>query len=108
VQIANLNALECHAEIDVADLPLIKNKHDAVITCRAFRGSKLKATIDRVRSVSGAATLRPVDPRKPVDRTVATVVLKLDGLEAAKLLGASLPDSAAAVMGLQVDVEIPL
>lgn len=108
VQLANLNALECHAEVDVADLPLIKGKHDALITCRAFRGTKLKATVDRVRSVAGAATLRPVDPRKPVDRTVATVVLKLDGHEAAQLLGSALPDSASALMGLQVDVEIPL
>jgi len=108
VQIANLTALECHAEVDVADLPLIKGKHEAQITCRAFRGAKLKATIDRVRSVAGAATLRPVDPRRPVDRTVATVVLQLDGQEAAKHLGSAFPDSASALMGLQVDVEIPL
>ena len=52
--------------------------------------------------------ISPVDPRKPVDRTVATVVLKLDGREAAKLLGGALPDAASALMGLQVDVEIPL
>jgi HlyD family secretion protein len=108
VQLANLNNLECLAEVDVADLSLIKGKHEATITCRAFRGTKLKATIDRVRSVAGAATLRPVDPRKPVDRTVATVVLKLDGQQAAKLLGSAHPDSASALMGLQVDVEIPL
>src|SRR6185295_15762376 len=48
VQIANLNALECLAEVDVADLPLIKGKREASITCRAFRGNKLKASIDRV------------------------------------------------------------
>jgi ABC exporter DevB family membrane fusion protein len=108
VQLANLTALECHAEVDVADLPLIKGKREALITCRAFRGSKLKATIDRVRSVAGAATLRPVDPRNPIDRTVATVVLKLDGQQAAQLLGSAFPDSASALMGLQVDVEIPL
>lgn len=108
VQLANLNNLECLAEVDVADLPLIKGQREATITCRAFRGGKLTATIDRVRSVAGAATLRPVDPRKPIDRTVATVVLKLDGQQAAKLLGSAHPDSASALMGLQVDVEIPL
>jgi multidrug resistance efflux pump len=107
-QIANLNALECLAEVDVADLPLLKDKHDAFISCRAFRGTKIKATIERIRNVAGAATLRPVDPRKNVDRTVATVVLKIDAGEAAQLLGSTVKDAGSALMGLQVDVEIPL
>jgi ABC exporter DevB family membrane fusion protein len=108
LQIADLNALECLAEVDVADLPLLKDKHDALITCRAFHGTKIKASIERIRNVAGAATLRPVDPRKSVDRTVATVVLKLDATEAAKLIGGSVADAGTALMGLQVDVEIPL
>ena len=108
MQIANLEALECQAEVDVADLSLIKEKRDAFISCRAFRGTKIKASIERIRSVAGAATLRPVDPRKSVDRTVATVVLSMDAKEAAKLLGGSVEEAGPALMGLQVDVEIPL
>ena len=108
MQIANLDALECQAEVDVADLPLLKDKHNAFISCRAFRGTKIKASIERIRNVAGAASLRPVDPRKSVDRTVATVVLKVDAGEAAKLLGGSVQDAGSALMGLQVDVEIPL
>jgi HlyD family secretion protein len=108
MQIADLNSLECLAEVDVADLPLLQDKRDAFITCRAFRGAKIKATIERIRNVAGAATLRPVDPRRNVDRTVATVVLKVDAAEAAKLIGSSVRDAGTALMGLQVDVEIPL
>jgi ABC exporter DevB family membrane fusion protein len=108
MQIADLSALECLAEVDVADLPTLKDKRDAFITCRAFRGTKIKATIERIRNVAGAATLRPVDPRRTVDRTVTTVVLKVDAAEAAKLIGGSVQDAGTALMGLQVDVEIPL
>ena len=108
IQIANLSSLECQAEVDVADLPLLKDKHEAYISCRAFRGTKIKATIERIRNVAGAATLRPVDPRNSVDRTVATVILKLEAAEAVQLLGGSVPDAGTALMGLQVDVEIPL
>jgi ABC exporter DevB family membrane fusion protein len=108
LQLANLDELECHAEVDVADLPLLAGRREATLTCRAFRGAKLPATIERVRNVAGAATLRPVDPRRPVDRTVATVVLRVDGREAAKVLGSASSDAVSALMGLQVDVEIPL
>jgi ABC exporter DevB family membrane fusion protein len=108
MQIANLNSLECQAEVDVADLPLLKDKHEAYISCRAFRGTKIKASIERIRNVAGAATLRPVDPRNSVARTVATVILQLDAAEAVQLLGGSVPDAGTALMGLQVDVEIPL
>jgi ABC exporter DevB family membrane fusion protein len=108
MQIADLEALQCLAEVDVADLPILQDKRDAFITCRAFRGAKIKATIERIRNVAGAATLRPVDPRRTVDRTVATVVLKVDAAEAAKLIGGSVQDAGTALMGLQVDVEIPL
>jgi hypothetical protein len=39
---------------------------------------------------------------------VATVILQLDAAEAVQLLGGSVPDAGTALMGLQVDVEIPL
>jgi len=35
-------------------------------------------------------------------------VLKVDAAEAAKLIGSSVRDAGTALMGLQVDVEIPL
>ena len=108
MQLANLSSLECQAEVDVADLPLLKDKHEAFISCRAFRGTKIKASIERIRNVAGAATLRPVDPRNSVDRTVATVILQLDATEAMQLVGGSVPNAGTALMGLQVDVEIPL
>jgi HlyD family secretion protein len=108
MQMADLTALVCHAEIDVADIPLLKGKRGAFVTSRAFRSSKVKATIERIRNVAGAATLRPADPRKSVDRTVATVVLAVDAGEAAQLLGSETQDAGSALLGLQVDVEIPL
>jgi HlyD family secretion protein len=109
LQIADLHSLECHAEIDVADLPQLTTKREAFISCRAFQGRRVKATIERVRSVAGAATLRPVDPRKAVDRTVATVVLKLqDPQLAAELVGGPGDNTGPVLIGLQVDVEIPL
>lgn len=108
LQIANLKNLQCEAEVDVADVALLADKHEAFISSRAFRGTKIKATIERIRNVAGAATLRPVDPRKAVDRTVATVVLSVDAALATQLLGGSVADAGAALMGLQVDVEIPL
>ena len=107
LQIADLQSLQCQAEIDVADLPLLTGKREAFVSCRAFQGRRVKATIERVRSVAAAATLHPVDPRKAVDRTVATVVLKLqDPQLASDLIGG--PAEGTALIGLQVDVEIPL
>jgi HlyD family secretion protein len=108
LQIANLGSLVCLAEVDVADVPLVREKSEAIITCRAFRGQKLGGTVERIRNVAGAATLRPVDPRQPVDRTVTTVVIKVDAPEALRLLGGSAKEPGAAIVGLQVDVEIPL
>ena len=59
--------------------------------------------------MAGAATLRPVDPRKAVDRTVATLVLKLqDPQLAAELIGGPGENAGPVLIGLQVDVEIPL
>jgi multidrug resistance efflux pump len=107
-QIANLKTLECEAEVDVADVPLLRDRREAFLTSQAFRGARVPATIERIGNIVGAATLRPVDPRKAVDRTVATVVLNVDEAEARRLLGAGETGAGAAIMGLQVDVEIPL
>jgi ABC exporter DevB family membrane fusion protein len=108
LQLADLRDMVCLAEVDVADVPLLKDKREALITCRAFHGKKLRGTIERVRNLVGSATLRPADPRQSVDRSVTTVVLAIDAARAVEHLGGDSKDAAAALMGLQVDVEIPL
>jgi len=108
LQLANLKALVCLAEVDVADLPLLGEHREAMIGCRAFHGAKVKGTIQRIRNMAGAATLRPADPRKPVDRSVATVVLAMDADEALQVLGGQASSNGVALIGLQVEVEFPL
>lgn len=108
VQIANLKTLACEAEVDVADVPLLRDRREAFLSSQAFRGARVPATIERIGNIVGAATLRQVDPRKAVDRTVANIVLAVDAAEARRLLGAGDAGAGAALMGLQVDVEIPL
>lgn len=108
VQIADLTLLVCHAEVDVADVPLLQKQRKATISSRAFQGKQLSGTIERVKSVVGAAALRPLDPRKPVDRSVTTVILSIDSKDAMKHLGGEANSAAAALLGLQVEVEIPL
>jgi hypothetical protein len=89
---------------------LLGDRREAFLTSQAFRGARVPATIERVGNVVGAATLRPVDPRKAVDRTVALVVLSVDAAEARRLLGTGTgaAGTGSVLMGLQVDVEIPL
>jgi HlyD family secretion protein len=108
LQIADLSDMVCNAEIDVADVPLLKDKTEASITCRAFHGKKLIGTIERVRNLVELARLRPTDPRQPVDRSVTTVVIGINAAQAMEHLGGSAKDAATALVGLQVDVEIPL
>lgn len=107
LELANLKTLCCEAEIDVADVPLVRDRREAFLTSQAFRGARVAATIERIGNTVGAATLRPVDPRKAVDRTVATVVLAVDAGEARRLVGTG-GANGTVLMGLQVDVEIPL
>ena len=45
VQIANLSTLECLAEVDVADLPRLQGKQEALISCRAFRGPEERCAV---------------------------------------------------------------
>lgn len=113
VQLADLDNMVCSAEVDVADLnhlPL-PNKEGrggevkATLSSRAFGGKTLSAgPILNVRNLVGSAMLRPVDPRKTVDRSVAIVTLAIDGKEARELIGSGTPDAAVALVGLQVDV----
>ena len=108
LQIANLNDLVCNAEVEVADVPLLHDKRKAVITGRAFRDKQLEGKIERVRNLVNAARLRPIDPRTNVDRSVTTVVIGIDANDARQSLGGTAKDASTALMGLQVEVEIPL
>jgi HlyD family secretion protein len=113
VQLADLDDMVCSAEVDVADLnhlplPTKEGKGGdarAIVTSRAFGGKTLSAgPILNVRNLVGSAMLRPVDPRKTVDRSVAIVTLAINGKDARELVGAGTPDAAVALVGLQVDV----
>jgi ABC exporter DevB family membrane fusion protein len=110
MQIADLKVLQCEAEVDVADIPVLQGRREAFLTSHAFRGARVPATLERIGNTVGSATLRPLDPRKAVDRTVTTVVLSVDAAEARRLLGTGASGSGTGTvhMGLQVDVEIPL
>jgi ABC exporter DevB family membrane fusion protein len=105
LQIADLNDMICVAEVDVSDVPLLHENGEAIITSRAFRGQKLKGTIERIGNLAGSATLRPLDPRQAVDRTVTSVTLRIDAQEAMQALGGDGRDVGAALVGLQVDVK---
>src|SRR5262249_18716201 len=109
----DLDDMVCSAEVDVADLshlplPTKEGQPSAVnatLSSRAFGGETLPAgRILNVRNLVGSAMLRPVDPRKTVDRSVAIVTLEIDGKKARDLIGPGTPDAAVALVGLQVDV----
>jgi hypothetical protein len=105
LQIADLDDMICVAEVDVSDVPLLRENGEAIITSRAFRGQELKGTIERIGNLAGSATLRPQDPRQAVDRTVTSVTLRIDAQEAMQALGGEGRDVGAALVGLQVDVK---
>lgn len=104
VQIADLTDMVCVAEVDVSDVPLLKEGAQATITSRAFHSQEIKGTIERIGNVAGSASLRPLDPRQSVDRTVTNVTLRIDARDAMKALGGDQKNIGAALVGLQVDV----
>ena len=108
LQIADLTDLVCIAEVDVSDVPLLRENGAATITSRAFRGQEIKGTIERIGNVAGSARLQPLDPRQAVDRTVTHVTLRIDAHEALAALGGDERSSGSALMGLQVDVKFPM
>ncbi len=103
VQLADLSQLVCIAEVDVSDLPRLQEGDTATIKLRSLPAKQFKGTIERVGSAASPPTLRPVDPRQSVDRTVTKVVLAIDAADARQLLGVD-KKGAAALVGLQVEV----
>jgi ABC exporter DevB family membrane fusion protein len=108
LQIADLDNLICQAEVDAGDVPYLQANQKATVSCRAFQDSVLDGTVDRVGNQVTQATLRPLDPRKPVDRDVTKVVVLIDSQKAAQLINMSGKDRRAALVGLQVEVAFPL
>ena len=108
VQMADLDHLVCVAEVEAGDVPYLQPHQKATVRCRAFQGSILDGTVDRVGSQITQAGLRPVDPRQPVDRDVTKVVVLIDSTKAARLINALGRDRRAALVGLQVEVTFPL
>ena len=105
LQIADLSDMLCIAEVDVSDVPLLKERAVAVVSSRAFHGRELRGRIERIGNLAGSATLRQVDPRQAVDRTVTSVTLRIDAREAMQALGGDEQSVGAALVGLQVDVK---
>jgi ABC exporter DevB family membrane fusion protein len=108
LQIADLDNLICEAEVDAGDVPHLQANQKATVSCRAFQDSVLEGSVDRVGNQVTQATLRPLDPRKPVDRDVTKVVVLIDSKKAARLINMSGKDRRAALVGLQVEVAFPL
>jgi multidrug resistance efflux pump len=108
MQIADLDRLVCVAEVDAGDVANLQSGQKATISGRAFQGESLEGTVDRVGNQVAPAGLRPLDPRQPVDRDVAKVVVQIDSKKAARLINRSGRDRRAALVGLQVQVDFPL
>jgi hypothetical protein len=108
LQIADLDDLACIAEVDAGDVPYLQANQKAMVGCRAFQNSILDGTVDRVGTEITKATLRPLDPRQPVDRDVIKVVVLIDSKRAARLINASGKDRREALIGMQVEVTFPL
>jgi HlyD family secretion protein len=108
LQLADLDNLACVAEVDASEVPYLQSNQTATVSCRAFQDAVLEGTVDRVGNQITKATLRPLDPRKQVDRDVTKVVVLVDSKKAARLINASGRDRRAALVGLQVEVVFPL
>jgi ABC exporter DevB family membrane fusion protein len=108
LQLADLDHLVCVAEVEPADVPYLQSTQRATVKCRAFQGSVVEGTIDRIGNQITQASLRPLDPRQPVDRNVTRVVVLIDSRSAARLINQSGKDRRAALVGLQVEVTFPL
>jgi HlyD family secretion protein len=108
MQITDLDTLVCVAEVDAADVHRLGITHPARITSPAFQDTVLEGKVARLGSVVTQASLQPLDPRKPIDRNVAKVVIFLDSQRVAQLMNKGEQERRTALIGLQVEVEFPL
>jgi HlyD family secretion protein len=105
LQIADLTDMICLAEVDVSEVPQLKENGEALIKSRAFHGQTIKGRIERIGNLAGSAMLRPLDPRQAVDRSVTHVTIRINAAEVMKAMGGDQKTVGAALVGLQVDVE---
>jgi HlyD family secretion protein len=108
LQMADLTSLVCLAEVDAGDVPLLQTSHPAKIRFRGWPEGTITGQLERIGSVVAESRLRPLDPRRPVDRHVARGVVGLETLPTAGGLASDGTDVMAAWVGLQVEVEFPL
>jgi ABC exporter DevB family membrane fusion protein len=108
LQLADVNALVCVAEIEASDVPFLQSNHQARISSRAFRNATLEGKLIRIGNRVSQATLRSIDPRQTVDRSVVKGVIQLDSQQAAQRISAGEGDRRSALIGLQVEVEFSL
>lgn len=111
LQMADLENMVCTAEVDATDVQHLKIGQTARVYSRAFRGPYRKAhvegKVERLGSVAAGAALQPMDPRQPVDRHVVKVVVSLDAGKVREGIFGDAAADAAAMVGLQVEVEFP-
>lgn len=107
LEIADLQDLICVVEVDIADVPLLTVGQAAVITSPAFHGDKVSGVIEQIGVGASPPSLRQLDPRQSLDRTVTKVRLKIDARDAVAALGGA-ESSAVVLVGLRVDVEFAL
>jgi HlyD family secretion protein len=107
LEIADLQDLICVVEVDIADVPLLSVGQAAVITSPAFHGDKVSGVIEQIGVGASPPSLRQLDPRQSLDRTVTKVRLKIDARDAVAALGGA-ESSAVVLVGLRVDVEFAL
>lgn len=106
LQLADLSDLVCVAEVDAGVIHDLSTDKDAPtparIRGRALGDVTLSGTVERVGNSASQPSLRFADPRQPVDRTVAKVLVGIRGPNT------SLPADLAILIGLQVEVEFTL
>ena len=107
LEIADLQDLICVVEVDIADVPLLSVGQAAVITSPAFHGDKVSGVIEQIGVGASPPSLRQLDPRQSLDRTVTKARLRIDARDAVRALGGA-ESSAVVLVGLRVDVEFAL
>jgi HlyD family secretion protein len=107
-QIADLQSLICIAEIDAVDVPLLRDRHAARVYIPGVPGGAVDGELERIGSSVVESRLRPLDPRRPIDRHVARGIVSLKLEDSARIRELASSRTATAWIGLQVEVDFQL
>jgi ABC exporter DevB family membrane fusion protein len=107
-QMADLGALICIAEIDATDVPLLQDRHAARVHVPGYPRGGMDGELQRIGSSVVESRLRPLDPRRPIDRHVARGIVNLSLQDSAGSGDSASSRNSAAWIGLQVEVDFPL